>query len=196
MKTREKILTAFEEYVIKNHGKIPSNIELANYADVAKGAMYYHFKNKDDLIDSVIAMTVNKMTNSCTKILNNDKLNCLEKLSSLYQFYLNGIEKGEFFLYSNSNTIFHQKILKSYITHLVPIISNLISEGVTTKMFNCKHPAIVADFFLTELFFSLDRTIFLLTKDELKQKMIGLSYIMDKLLEAPKDSFSFLYKNI
>lgn len=196
MKTREKILTAFEEYVIKNHGKIPSNIELANYAEVAKGAMYYHFKNKDDLIDSAISMSIDRMTNGCTKILNNNELNSLEKLSSLYQFYLNGIKRGELFLYSSSNTAFHQKILKSYITHLIPIVSSLISEGVNEKIFKCEYPTTVAEFFLTELIFSLDRTIFLLTKEELKQKMIGLSHIMDKLLETPSDSFSFLYKSI
>lgn len=196
MKTREKIITAFEKLVIDNHGRIPSNIEIAKEAKVAKGAMYYYFKDKDDLIDAVIFNSIEKMKQNCTKILSNPELDSLNKLSALFIFYLKNIKKKGTFLYSKENNLLHQKILKSYITHLTPILSEIIAEGCERDIFNCIYPSLIAEFLLSELIISLDQTVMHFTEEELKQKMTGLSYVMSKLLETDPNSFNFLFEEI
>jgi Transcriptional regulator len=196
LNTREKILDAFERFVIENNGKIPSNIELAQFAGVAKGAMYYHFKDKEALIDLIIAKFVNQMKLNCTKILSNSNMTALEKMAALFAFYLRKIKNQESFLYAKETDFPRQKILKSYIFHLTPIITNVIDEGCSQQLFNCQHPAVVAEFLLSELMISLDPTIFSFTDEELRKKMFGLSYIMEKLLETSSNSFNFFFETI
>lgn len=195
MNTREKILNAFEKLIIDKNGKVPSNIEIANSAGVAKGAMYYYFKDKDSLIDAVVLNNVSQMTNNCTKILSNPQLDSLQKLSALFTFYLQTLSTNAF-LHSATNNTFHQKVLKSYIVHLTPILTEIIEDGCNHNVFNCKYPSLIAEFLLSELLITLDQSLIRFTQEELKQKMMGLAYIMSKILETPPNSFDFLFTNL
>lgn len=195
MNTREKILMAFENLIFENNGKVPSNIEIAKKAGVAKGAMYYYFEDKDKLIDAVILSTVDRMTKNCIKILSNSQLDSLQKLSTLFIFYLHNL-RTNVFLGSSDNNSFHQKVIKSYITHLTPVLTNIIEEGCSSGTFSCKYPALIAEFLLSELFITLDPSMIHFTHEELEQKMVGLAYVMSKLLETNQNSFDFLFKNL
>ena len=76
---------------------------------------------------------------------------------------------------------------------LSKVITNIIIQGTEEKIFSCDYPEEYAQILLSVFTFLLDPGIFTWTPEQRTTKLKALADILEKGLNCPIGSFSFLY---
>ena len=136
--TRERILDVSEKFfILENSYKKVTIRKIAENADVSVGALYLHFKTKEDILATLFCKFINELLKDATvKLSGNEK--GAEKLNILLD-YLDTISKSPrfnlyiqiSFLDSAESEVIEEKI-KSEIEKGMQKITTLITEIVNT----------------------------------------------------------------
>lgn len=107
-------------------------------AGIAKGTYYYYFESKEATLESVIEMMIEKAENIAKAALMNP-VPIPQKLASVvYAFQPN---KDEIVitdvLERKENIVMHDKIGKKIVEVAVPILSDIVREGIAQGIFAC-----------------------------------------------------------
>jgi transcriptional regulator, TetR family len=107
-------------------------------AGIAKGTYYYYFESKEATLEAVIEMMIEKAENIAKAALMNP-VPILQKLASVvYAFQPN---KDEIVitdvLERKENIVMHDKIGKKIVEVAVPILSDIVREGIAQGIFAC-----------------------------------------------------------
>jgi len=78
--TRKKIVDVASELFAKYGFHKTSVDQISKTARKAKGSLYYHFSSKEELFTEVVAQEFMKVREAITEVVENDKLNPVEKL--------------------------------------------------------------------------------------------------------------------
>ena len=107
-------------------------------AGIAKGTYYYYFESKEATLEAVIEMMIEKAENVAKAALTNP-VPIPQKLASVvYAFQPN---KDEVVitdvLERKENIVMHDKIGKKIVEVAVPILSDIVREGIAQGIFAC-----------------------------------------------------------
>lgn len=107
-------------------------------AGIAKGTYYYYFESKEATLEAVIEMMIEKAENIAKAALMNP-VPIPQKLASVvYAFQPN---KDEIViadvLERKENIVMHDKIGKKIVEVAVPILSDIVREGIAQGIFVC-----------------------------------------------------------
>ena len=107
-------------------------------AGIAKGTYYYYFESKEATLEAVIEMMIGKAENVAKAALMNP-VPIPQKLASVvYAFQPN---KDEIViadvLERKENIVMHDKIGKKIVEVAVPILSDIVREGIAQGIFAC-----------------------------------------------------------
>lgn len=107
-------------------------------AGIAKGTYYYYFESKEATLEAVIEMMIEKAENIAKAALMNP-VPIPQKLASVvYAFQPN---KDEIVitdvLKRKENIVMHDKIGKKIVEVAVPILSDIVKEGIAQGIFAC-----------------------------------------------------------
>ena len=107
-------------------------------AGIAKGTYYYYFESKEATLEAVIEMMIEKAENIAKAALTNP-VPIPQKLASVvYAFRPN---KDEIVitdvLERKENIVMHDKIGKKIVEVAVPILSDIVREGIAQGIFAC-----------------------------------------------------------
>ena len=107
-------------------------------AGIAKGTYYYYFESKEATLEAVIEMMIEKAENIAKAALMNP-VPIPQKLASVvYAFQPN---KDEIVitdvLERKENIVMHDKISKKIVEVAVPILSDIVREGIAQGIFAC-----------------------------------------------------------
>ena len=107
-------------------------------AGIAKGTYYYYFESKEATLEAVIEMMIEKAENVAKAALMNP-VPIPQKLASVvYAFQPN---KDEIVitdvLERKENIVMHDKIGKKIVEVAVPILSDIVREGIAQGIFAC-----------------------------------------------------------
>ena len=107
-------------------------------AGIAKGTYYYYFESKEATLEAVIEMMIEKAENIAKAALMNP-VSIPQKLASVvYAFQPN---KDEVVitdvLERKENIVMHDKIGKKIVEVAVPILSDIVREGIAQGIFAC-----------------------------------------------------------
>ena len=107
-------------------------------AGIAKGTYYYYFESKEATLEAVIEMMIEKAENIAKSALMNP-VPIPQKLASVvYAFQPN---KDEIViadvLERKENIVMHDKIGKKIVEVAVPILSDIVREGIAQGIFAC-----------------------------------------------------------
>ena len=107
-------------------------------AGIAKGTYYYYFESKEATLEAVIEMMIEKAENIAKAALTNP-VPIPQKLASVvYAFQPN---KDEIVitdvLERKENIVMHDKIGKKIVEVAVPILSDIVREGIAQGIFAC-----------------------------------------------------------
>jgi AcrR family transcriptional regulator len=145
LKTAKKRFTRYGyeetlmEHIAKSHGVTPQII-------------YYHFKTKAELFEAVIVEMFEAGLSSNMEIMNDPKLNPLEKLEAMFTAY----RQEPFDILPIITSVYDMDesqdlfadISRIKITALVSRFEELIIEGCESGYFDCPYPAQTAYFCL------------------------------------------------
>ena len=112
--------------------------DIITEAGIAKGTYYYYFESKEATLEAVIEMMIEKAENVAKAALMNP-VPIPQKLASVvYAFQPN---KDEVVitdvLERKENIVMHDKIGKKIVEVAVPILSDIVREGIAQGIFVC-----------------------------------------------------------
>lgn len=137
IRKQELIQTAYQLFITKGYENTTID-EIIEKANVAKGTYYYHFENKEQILEEVVNMMIDKSIERAKEVLASN-LNLEEKLiSTIFNLRAMPDEKiVQDAIHAPENIILHKKTNDRLIEKSTPIISELVREAKEIGLFNC-----------------------------------------------------------
>ena len=107
-------------------------------AGIAKGTYYYYFESKEQTLEAVIEMMIEKEATAAGSVVDSD-LPVLQKIVGIIASIRPAPEEQpiEGALMRPENIIMHQKIKRKLVEKVVPLLSKVVEEGVERGIFSC-----------------------------------------------------------
>lgn len=165
--------------------------------NLSKGAIYHHFKSKEDIIEAVIPRLYESSDNEILEVIESDKYTGLEKLKKIMTMSLTNsgpkkLAKAAPNLMKNPRFLTQQ--LYNTIENIVPqLVEPLIREGIEDGSIVTENPREVAESFMILVNIWLNPAVFYVTKEEFKNKFtflqklladLGVPILDDEILEV------------
>ncbi len=197
MDKRTLILDALQELLREGRAGTASVMDIAKKAGIAKGGMYYYFKDKEEALDALARRQYVNVIETCKQALAGSEGDAIAKLKFLLYTYRNAAVDAavDQFLHQTQNAAIHQRSMADIVYGLSPLIAELFEQGNREKTFVCENPTAYAEILLSVLVFLLDPGIFAWTGEQVADKLKALAFFLEKGLCAKAGSFSFLYEN-
>ena len=168
-----------------------STTDILNETGIARGTLYYHFKSKEELLDSMISRMTKRFVEKARKIAEQKEVPVLKRLTTM-MLALNGN-------YSNfnqeilqqvhkpQNALMHQKMQNCLMSEINPLITILIREGTAQGICQTDYPEEAA-----EMTFLYVNTVFddLMehSEEEKQRKIAAFIYNLERLLNIEQNS--------
>ena len=112
--------------------------EIIQEAGIAKGTFYYYFETKEQMLEEVIGMMIDRETEAARQILMAD-IPVPQKIAGIISSFRPTQEETpiEGALMQPENIVMHGKIRKKIVEAAVPLISGVVEEGITQGVFSC-----------------------------------------------------------
>lgn len=126
--------------------------EIITTVGVAKGTFYHYFDSKVDILEAIINRIADQITAVLQGIVDDSTLSPLEKLE---QFFVQAnqwkaarkdqlLQTGRV-IYMDENVLLRERLLRAQTDRFVPMVAQVIEEGVADDLFEVAHPVEVAE---------------------------------------------------
>ncbi|MGL4606256.1 MAG: TetR/AcrR family transcriptional regulator [Eubacteriaceae bacterium] len=153
--------------------------------NLSKGAIYHHFKSKEEIVIAVVDRLYVSTEEGCAKIQEDKTLNGLEKLRKLFYLSIGNPNHGvvfetmpNFFKNPKFLAIQHEQTMNE-LAH--KIIEPIISEGIADGSIETQYPKELAEVISLLSNIWLNPIIFKYTPEELSSKCFFFKLITEKL---------------
>lgn len=195
MDKRDLILNAMQKLLESDKGATCSVSDIAKTAGIGKGSIYYYFKSKEEIFDSLVEREYNQIIEKCKVLVSQSQADAIRKMALLFQSYHSFVVSPSMdaYLHQQQNAAIHQKSLAKILSSLSPIVADIIRQGVEEKLFQCDYPQETAEIILSVNCFLYDQGIFTWTPEQMKSKAAALAAFLENGLSSAEGSFRFLY---
>jgi AcrR family transcriptional regulator len=173
--------------------------DIVNGLGMSKGAIFHHFKSKEDVMTAVIGRMTEELTQRTTEMAEDMSLGAHEKMRRIIAaINLTGSPDEAMVceLHKRSNALMHQTSIAEIVRRLSPILAKVVEQGIAEGIYNTPRPLETMEFLLASNQFYLDISVFHWTKDELAVRAANFVRIMELSLGAAEGAFSFLIDNL
>lgn len=135
----EIIMTAHRLFITKGYDETSVD-EIIAEMGIAKGTFYYHFKSKEELLESVIDMMINSETEKAKMIATAD-VPATQKIVGIISSLRPSQEEipiGEV-VNQKENIVMHEKVGRRIIEVAVPMLADVVREGINQGIFDCEY---------------------------------------------------------
>lgn len=153
--------------------------------DLSKGAIYHHFKSKEEIIEAVIPRLYDSSNVHLLEIKNSTSYTGLEKLNKILLISLKnpGQEK---LVAAAPNLMKNPRFLTQHIYGTIndvapKLIEPIIKEGIKDRSIVSNNPKELAETFMLLINMWINPAIFYSTQKELKNKFIFLRELLSDL---------------
>ena len=136
---QELLKIAYNMFLMKGYDNTSID-DIINEAKIAKGTYYYYFESKEETLEEVINMMINDEVTSAKEILKMP-ISIPEKLVRIITSLRPKKNEQEIqnTLNKKDNIVMHKKINNRIIEEAVPLLEQVVMEGIENKIFNCTH---------------------------------------------------------
>lgn len=196
MEKKDIIINALRELFKEGKAGTASVSDIAKKAGIAKGGMYYYFRSKEEVLDALVEKEYEDIIQFCTKQIEQCNGNAITKFALLLKNYRSAYVDPSLdeYLHMPQNAAIHQKSLAKILTSLSKEITSIMEQGIANGDFICDYPQEYSEIIMSVFTFLLDPGIFSWTNDQYLSKLKALANMLEKGLNSPPNSFSFLYK--
>ncbi|RDU60330.1 TetR/AcrR family transcriptional regulator [Helicobacter marmotae] len=189
-KTIQKILDISLK-LFNTHGfvevKMQDIVDKLAAQGLSKGAIYHHFRNKEEILEEILARYEHEINNISHIGLYSS--NSRDKLKGIILRHFSLIIAHKVFI-RNSREIFGSSLALAYRlrhnTHICPILESIIEEGNADASLNVAYPKAASEMLFWAMYVWLDNVLYPLQQNEYIHKLrhlrimcegVGLSLI-------------------
>lgn len=199
---KNEILDVAERlFGIKGFDSTSTN-DILDEIGIARGTLYYHFKSKEEILDAMINRMTNRLIEKAKSVAAQKNVPVLQRFTMMMlSLNVSDDNFGQELLeqaHKPQNALMHQKMEKSLLSGINPIITGLIKEAIAQGLCQTDYPEEVA-----EMTFLYANTVFdnLMehSEEEKQRKIAAFTYNLERLLHMKQDSMKAavmpLFKN-
>lgn len=168
-----------------------STNDILNEIGIARGTLYYHFKSKEEILDTMIDRMTKQLVEKSKEIVSQKNMSVLQRLTMMMlALNVSGGNLGHEILeqvHKPQNALMHQKMQERLLSGINPLITSLIEECITQGICQTDYPAEVAE--MTLLYYN---TVFddLMehSEEEKQRKIAAFIYNLERLLKMEQGS--------
>lgn len=168
-----------------------STSDILNEIGIARGTLYYHFKSKEEILDAMIERVMNRLVENAKAVVAQKDVPVMQRLTMMMlSLNLGGGSFGQELLkqmHKPQNALMHQKMEKSLLSALNPVITELMKEGITQGICRTDYPQEVAEMtflYATTVFDGLMEH----SEEEKQRKIAAFIYNLERLLNMEQGS--------
>ena len=141
---KKQIIDAVIKIVTKKGFAGTKISDISKEVGLTKGALYWYFKNKDELFHELMNYIRNELIEALREISNNRELSPMEKLNGVFNFaYTKSVDNLHMCILPlkmlvefNGNNSQFENILREVYGEFIQIIESILEEGKSKGMFN------------------------------------------------------------
>ena len=118
--------------------------DIAKVLGVAQGTIYYYFKSKETILESLIQRHIDQLISQTAAIAADARLSPLEKFERALQSLFASLQHPEGllleFLYNDQTLHLVDKVSRQGKTRMTPFLLKIIDEGCRQQKFSVNHP--------------------------------------------------------
>ncbi|HCQ6217961.1 TPA: TetR/AcrR family transcriptional regulator [Clostridioides difficile] len=181
--SKEKIIqSAFSLFSSKGYDST-STQDIINLSGLSRGAMYHHFKTKEDILRSVTKELYSQMNNFLEHLVADDTLTANEKIIELVVHSANDYTRRKMVHCSWLEKIPFALIeeVRNLNNVVAPNIAKIIKQGVENKEFSCEYPEELAEILVFSIDILLDPVLFKREYSEVCNRLDFLLFMLKKM---------------
>lgn len=168
-----------------------STADILNEIGIARGTLYYHFKSKEEILDAMIDRMAKGLAGKAKKILSEKDTPVLLRFTEMMlSLKVDDRSVGYELLeeaHKPQNALMHQKMQKSVLSEICPLITALIQEGIVQGICRTDYPEEVAEMTLLYANTAFD-DLMEYGEDEKRRKIKAFIYNLERLLNMEQGS--------
>ena len=134
---QELLKTAYEMFITKGYENTSVD-DIINAAGIAKGTYYYYFETKEAMLEDVIGMMIEAEAEAAAGVLEAPIPIPQKVVGIIASFRLEENEQPIVDTINRpENVLMHNKLNRRIIDVVVPLLSEVIEEGVNEGIFDC-----------------------------------------------------------
>ena len=180
---REKILNTATQLFIQKGSEKTSMQDIAQTAGISKGAIYHHFKSKDEIVLAVMSSRQELMEEEMKQWLKaTENLTGREQLQTIIKSNLgsqtaraiDGIILGEY----EKDAGFILTMMRDNLRIGASVVSDIIKKGMADGSIQTQYPDQAAEVFLLLVNFWMNETVFESDPEKLPERIHFLQFMM------------------
>ena len=194
---KDEILEVALNLFLKKGFDATSMNDIIAEVGIAKGTLYYHFKSKESIMDTLVDQVNNKIIEVAT-------VNAMDTTKTVQERLLNTLlslnakeEKGQeemlVYMHKPQNILLHHKSQYALLKSIPPILSEIIKDGISQGLFDTAYPLECIEMVLAYSSTVLD-DMFGLSQEEQFIKVQALVYHLDRMLGAKESLLPMVMK--
>ncbi|MGN0906344.1 MAG: TetR/AcrR family transcriptional regulator [Bullifex sp.] len=187
---RAEILDAAEELFAKNGYALTSTNDIIERVGIARGTLYYHFRNKEEILDAVVLRFTENLIKRAEKAASDKSVMLYDRIALTMLSLSSDDELGRELLsqiHVSENALLHRKVQDIMIERCSSLFASLIEEGNVSGVFHCTYPYAAAEMIITYSYIAFDSARVI---NERKRESLILGFIdnVERLLGAESGS--------
>ncbi|RSI91016.1 TetR/AcrR family transcriptional regulator [Streptococcus mitis] len=171
--------------------------DIVDKVNISRGLLYYHFKNKEDILYCLVERYSEKLLRDIHVIVNDDDKTAIEKIRAFIDVTIistdNVSAEGTELQKTvdlEENRYMLDKLSHKLIEKLTIYFERIIKQGISEKVFSVKYPSETAEFLMTAyVFVSNNIGIITSKKEPVKDYLNAFKIMLEQNLNT-KELFS------
>ena len=187
---RNEILDVAERLFCTNGYDNTSTNDILAEIGIARGTLYYHFKNKEDILDEMIDRILDETVRKAESIALDESVPVLERLTKTVLAANVDTKTGSMILeqvHKPQNALMHSKIQERLLSQLVPLFVKIVEDGIAQNLMYTDYPEDTMQMLLLYANTAFDDSIEY-TEEEKKRMVLAFISNSEILLHMEKGS--------
>ncbi|WP_375200451.1 TetR/AcrR family transcriptional regulator [Bacillus sp. RS11] len=194
---RNEILDAADELFGQKGFDGTSTNDILEKVGIARGTLYYHFKSKEDIMDSLIERYNAQILGAAKEIAVNKNIPVNERIIRVVMALNISSGNGKEIIdhiHKPQNALMHQKIQKVIINGLPPILTEIIREGIEQGLFSTPYPYECMEMVVAYTNTVFDDDLVEMSKEERASRIPAFVFNVERLLGVESGSLMYMMK--
>jgi len=189
---RNEILDVAQKLFIEKGFDGTSTNDILKEVGIARGTLYYHFNSKEQIMDALVERTNQQLIERAKQVAEDKEISVEERLFLCVKaLHLEEDEGSEMLIdhiHRPQNALMQQKMQLLLVKGVVPILGELIKEGIEKGIFSTAYPFEAMELALIYMHALLDENMDGLTQAQQEKKLLAFIYHFERIVGAKEGS--------